>query len=488
VTCTLTDEELGLFGEIIFHGSCGGDEIVKTRALIVMVLILGVSLLTPTQASAEKGFGKLPPPPAHFPAPTTDADYFENGAPNPAKVALGNLLFYDKKLSGNNNISCATCHHSLLDTGDALSLPIGEGGQGLGTARNTGDGIGTPVPERVPRNAPPVFNLGANHFTVMFHDGRVAVNPAHPSGFDSPAGDDLPVGLDNALAAQAMFPVTSGTEMAGQNGENRVANPAHQGNVLAVWERLAGRIQNNDEYVAMFIDAFDDVNAAEDITFVHIANAIAAFEAVNWRSDDAPFDRYLRGDRYAISGRALYGALLFYGEAGCSDCHSGIFQTDLNFYAIGMPQIGPGKGQGPDGHSDHGREAISGDPADHLRFRTPSLRNVALTGPWGHSGAYNSLEAVVRHHLDPAAAVAAWDREQVLLPSREDLDEEDFIVMDDPARVEDIVNSSEITPIVLSETKIGALIEFLHTLTDPAMLDLRSEVPGEVPSGFPVAD
>ena len=103
----------------------------------------------------------------------------------------------------------------MADTGDGLSLPVGEGALGLGVTRDTGSGDDA-VPERVPRNAPPLFNLGAREFTTLFHDGRVEVDPDHGTGFNTPAGDDLPTGLDNVLATQAMFPVTSGTEMAGQ--------------------------------------------------------------------------------------------------------------------------------------------------------------------------------------------------------------------------------------------------------------------------------
>ncbi len=90
---------------------------------------------------------------ADFPKPITDAEYYDLGAPPRAKVELGRLLFFDKLLSGNRNISCASCHHPNLGSGDALSLPVGEGARGLGTSRDTGAGDDAIV-ERVPRNAP----------------------------------------------------------------------------------------------------------------------------------------------------------------------------------------------------------------------------------------------------------------------------------------------------------------------------------------------
>ena len=88
--------------------------------------------------------------------PVSDTDFYAEGLPDPAKVELGRKLFFDKILSGNLNTSCATCHHSLADTGDGLSLPVGEGGQGLGVTRDTGFGVDE-IDERVPRNAPAGF-------------------------------------------------------------------------------------------------------------------------------------------------------------------------------------------------------------------------------------------------------------------------------------------------------------------------------------------
>jgi len=177
-----------------------------------------------------------------LPEPLRDSDFYDNKVSSDEKVLLGNLLFFDKELSGNRNISCATCHHPMADLGDGLSLPVGEGGLGLGVTRNTGDGLDA-IHERVPRNAPPVFVMGVEFFDTIFHDGRIERDPSMPSGIASPAGKNLPEGLDNVLAAQAMFPVTSGTEMAGQPGENAIADAAAAGNLAGsdgVWAHIDG--------------------------------------------------------------------------------------------------------------------------------------------------------------------------------------------------------------------------------------------------------
>jgi cytochrome c peroxidase len=416
--------------------------------------------------------------------PVTDDDYRDGGTPDAAKVELGRLLFFDKELSGNRNISCATCHHPFTATGDGLSLPVGEGGMGLSVTRNTGERQDAIV-ERVPRNAPAMFNLGASQFTVMFDDGRVA---GVPGGFLSPAGFDLPDGLDSALAVQAMFPVTSAAEMAGQSPENPIAQAGAAGDLPEVWALVADRLRALPDYVALFDDVYGI--GPDEITFVHAANAIAAFEAAAFRSDDSPFDRYLRGDQAAMSKAAIRGMRLFYGDAGCSGCHAGPFQTDHDFHAIAMPQIGPGKGDGPSGQEDFGRARVTGLAQDRFRFRTRSLRNVALTAPYGHAGAYATLEAVVRHHLDPVAALYryAYDAGQAVLPSRDDLDATDFAVMDDPALVEAIAAANELAPWPADEDDLADLLAFLRALTDPDALDLRQEVPPSVPSGLPVFD
>ena len=428
----------------------------------------------------------------HFPMAIVDQDYYPEASNE--KITLGKFLFFDKVLSGNRNTSCATCHHTLTATGDGLALPVGEGGRGLGITRDTGSGSSS-IHERVPRNAPTVFNLGAKEFAIMFHDGRAFPDDSFASGFSSPAGNLLPVGLDNPLAVQAMFPVTSATEMAGQGDENEISLAAAENQLAGengVWNLLAQRLRSIPEYVTLFREAFSHINSAEDISFVDAANAISAFEASAWRADNSAFDKFLRGNKTALSRQQKEGKKLFYGEAGCSSCHSGKFQTDQSFHAIAMPQVGPGKGHNSngyfDGREDFGREAVTGDPADRFKFRTPSLRNVALTYPYGHAGAYNSLEAVVHHHLDPVNSLNHYDASQIALPSRSDLDALDLLVMNDPTRVQEIANRNELASTNLNDYEFKALMSFLHALTDLSSIDLRNDTPKRVPSGLSLAE
>ena len=189
---------------------------------------------------------------------------------------------------------------------------------------------------------------------------------------------------------------------------------------------------------------------------------------------------------------ARHGMFLFYRQLGCSDCHSGVFQTDQDFHAIAMPQVGPGKGDNlpgyNDGRDDFGRERVTGDPADRFKFRTPTLRNVELTGPYGHAGAYYSLDDMVRHHLNAVSALNNYDHDQLMMPSRPDLDAQDFVVMDDENRRGAIAAANELEPRRLKHGDMQALMSFLAALTDPATHDLRSDIPQRVPSGLTLAE
>ena len=466
--------------------------ITRYIATVVAISLIGISGVV-NSAGNGNGNGKGPV----LPAP--DYDF---RTPSDEKVELGRNLMFDKILSGNKNISCGTCHHSLADTGDGLSLPVGEGGKGLGVTRTVGSGADLIV-ERVPRNAPPVFNLGDRSIHTLFHDGRVTTVGGNkfPSGCKTPAGKDLPKNLENVLACQAMFPVTSATEMAGQAGENSIADAAAVGDLAGpngVWAQLAARLQAIPEYVTMFKAAFPrDVRRARDITYAHAANAIAAFEGAAWRADNSPFDQFLRGDEGAMSANAQEGMKLFYegNSSGntCASCHSGLYQTDQQFHAIAMPQIGTGRGSNSPGqtggHEDFGREQVTGDPADTLKFRTPILRNVALTAPYGHSGAYDTLRAVVEHHLDPVNSLYNYNR-QAILPTHPTLDAENYIAMDDPARVDYIAAHNELAPMAFSAEEVDRILDFLHALTDTSSIDLRrdQDVVNGVPSGLPLDD
>ena len=400
--------------------------------------------------------------------------------PDPALIALGQALFFDKELSGNRDIACATCHHPTQGSGDGLAVSIGTGGEGLGPQREIGYGRSF-----IPRNAPEIFNRGSAEWVTMFWDSRVFKEGDY---FHTPAGDALPGGLDSILAAQAMFPVTSGDEMRGASGDNDIYGNLNElaqipeEDFTAIWAGLMRRLLEYPVYEGMFAQAYPEI-PPEELGFQHAANAIAAFEIQAYTLPGSPWSHYLDGDLSALTDAQKKGALLFFGEANCSTCHSGTLLTDQAHHTLAVPQVGPGKGeQSP---LDLGRWRVSGVMDEMYAFRTPSLHNVAVSSPYMHDGAFLSLEASVLHHLNPETSLRTYDPAQHLVTKIHDT------FQNDPALIEDML--SYVAPELalereLTTQEIDNLIAFLHALTDPTVFSLEKYIPLTVPSGLPVAD
>lgn len=439
----------------------------------------GASVLATGLTAGLAAAGDLPPPIDAAAYPEID----------PAQAALGQLLFYDPILSGNREVACATCHHPEFGTSDGVSLAIGDGGIGLGPDRIYDPA--NPPEQRIPRNAQSLWNVAAFEYDAMFHDGRVEHDATKLGGLRTPLDDDMPQGFASMLAAQTMFPVLSGDEMAGHVQENEISIAVRQGILTGpdgAWARIARRVAGTPAYAEAFVAAFPDISGPEDIAFTDISNAIAAFIGFEFRSDTSPFDAYLRGQA-DLPAEAMAGLDLFYGRAGCSDCHSGPFQTDHGFHAMGVPQLGPGKAaKFETGARDEGRFRVTGDPADLYAFRTPSLRNVVLTGPYGHDGAYGDLSAFIEAHADPVAGLADYLKTNAILPEMPEAIPSDWQVMDDPAEVAAIAAAVTVAPVALDAADVAALVRFLETLTDPVAATGRLGVPAAVPSGLPVSN
>jgi cytochrome c peroxidase len=397
-------------------------------------------------------------------------------AQEPNQVALGRLLFFDREISGNRDIACATCHHPTAGTSDNLPLSVGVGGNGLGASRTLGAGK-----EFIPRNAPDIFNRGASEWVTMFWDGRVATETYG----GTPAGSDLPAVLINQpLAAQAMFPPTSRAEMRGEVGDTDVKGQANElgaisdPNIIDIWNGIAARLRVIPEYATLFEQAFIDIDEPADIRYEHAALAIAAFEIDAFSFTNSPFDNYVAGDDSAMTDAAKRGAVLFYGEAGCVSCHSGNLFTDQTYHNIATPQVGPGRGDAAP--ADMGRSAVSGDSADDYAFRTPPLRNTTESGPWMHDGAYTTLRAAIEHHIDPASALMSYDAGQ--LPSVM----ETLVLDDQTILAAMIAGLDDNAGAELSATEVDDLVAFVEALTDPAATEMSQLVPRTVPSGLPV--
>jgi cytochrome c peroxidase len=158
------------------------------------------------------------------------------------------------------------------------------------------------------------------------------------------------------------------------------------------------------------------------------------------------------------------------GGFGCAGCHAGDFFTDESFHAIAAPQIGRGKGDGDTGTNDFGLERETSNRNDRYAFRTPSLLNVEVTGPYFHSGAYDDLADVIRHHLDPQAGLEAFDPASIPQAEANDFAE----------NTQDIIDFLETSgrgistfrnPVEYTEEQVDALVAFLEALTDPCVVD-----------------
>ncbi len=352
----------------------------------------------------------------------------------------------------------------------------------MGPDRTAGTGADM-IRKRIPRNAPALWNLGHNSIEVMFHDGRLTASDLYGNGFDSPAEEWLPRGLDNLVAAQALFPMAAQFEMMGNLGENDIVGAVHN-RIDRGWPIIAKRVRTIPAYGEMFVQAFDHIEEPGDVTIVEIGNALGAFIISEWQSFDSPYDKWLTGT--PLPDQAEHGRQLFFTNR-CAACHAGPLFTDQQFHALGLPAFGPGRTRQWDQiPRDVGRMAETNLLEDAYRFRTPSLRNVALTGPYGHNGAYATLEDMIRHHADPAAARAAWTPTDANLPDVPWLAAGDFAIQSDRLEMARQQRHLDIRPMTLSDQDIADLVAFLHALTGETAQERPLGRPETVPSGLPV--
>lgn len=245
----------------------------------------------------------------------------------PAKVALGAQLYFDPRLSKSQLISCNTCHNVGLGGADLQETSTGHGWQ------------------KGPRNAPTVLNSVFN--TAQFWDGRA-----------------------KDLAEQAKGPVQASVEM------------------NATPELVLKTLNSIPAYGKAFRAAFP--GEKDPVTFDNMAKAIEVYEAT-LLTPDAPFDRFLKGNRKALGSRETAGLKLFM-DKGCMACHGGVNVGGTGYYPFGVVEK-PAEKILP--RQDKGRFTVTNTSSDEYVFRSPSLRNVAITAPYFHSGVVWSLQEAV---------------------------------------------------------------------------------------------
>ena len=386
---------------------------------------------------------------------------------NAAQVALGRALFFDKILSGNKNMACASCHQPQASLGDGRALAVGTGGTfGM-------------------RQSPTLLNSGLGMF-YLFWDGRLTRFGQEP--FTGPSILPPPNGQpQNALVGQAMLTVLNRQEMRGLAGDVDVAGNANELALIAdsqpsaIWQAIMQRLLAIPEYVQMFSAAYPQ-KTTSTLRFEDAAQAIAIFQMEAFTKTNSPFDRFLHRDNNAMTTEQKRGGLLFFGRAQCGSCHSGPFLGGQTFTNAGVPQIGPGGvKQRP---LDLGRGEVIQQNIDAYRFafRAAPLRNVELTAPYMHNGAYASLEAVIEHYNDVPKALRNYDPSQLAPAVR-------ALYHGEQATIDAVLATLDFrlrTPLNLTEVEKGELLAFLKALTDPAARDLSAVAPARVPSGLPL--
>lgn len=301
-------------------------------------------------------------------------------------VEFGQAFFETKALSNTNDIACVDCHLPEFGSSDGLPVSVGLGGVGKGLARARSGG------EIIPRNALPLWGRGEPDFKAFFWDGRVERTA---DGLVSQFGAALP--SQDALVVAIHLPVVEIREMMAENEVVSSVKVESAESAGVAYETILNNLNANEPKLMESFLGYLGYADSEDLTFLDIARAIAAFIRAEFAVAETRFSNFLSG-KDVFSESELQGAYLFYGKAKCVACHSGPHFSNFQFYTIGFPQLGFGRnGFG----IDYGRYNTTHNPSDLYRFRVAPLWNVANTGPYGHSGSVATLSEAITQHYDP---------------------------------------------------------------------------------------
>ena len=392
---------------------------------------------------------------------------------NQQLAEVGRMLWFDPIGGLNDDNTCGGCHAPGNGFGDTQSIAIG-------VDNNLIVGPGRAGP-RNQRRTPMAINT-AFYPTLMWNSRFRSLSGDafdNSGGFQFPAPEGMSLShLSHLLQAQAFIPPTERVEAAGFE---------FQGNNDDIRNEVLRRLNETPEYRRLFGRVFSEVKAGAPINFDHVGQAVAEFEFTLVFAD-APIDRYARGVRGAMTAAQKRGAVLFFGPAGCVKCHqvsggSNEMFSDFEQHGIGVPQVMPSFTNmvfdGPGQNEDFGLEQVTGNPADRYLFRTSPLRNVALQPAFMHNGAFVTLEAAIRHHLDVVASATSYSP-SALAP---DLRGPTGPIAPVLERLDPLLQ----TPIALSDQEFLDLVSFVRDgLLDPAARPerLRHLIPLRLPSGL----
>jgi cytochrome c peroxidase len=431
-------------------------------------------------------------------------------------VKLGQLLFFSQTLAASYDVSCGTCHHPDFGGSDGLSLPVGvvpRAPASVGPGREVDpyrdlDPSGGDGGPNMHRNSITTYNSALFDRALMY-DGRVfvvdaaVVSGGHGQNIRTPESGQTPDlnPLDGLVEFAVKGPIVNDNEMRGFLYTD-FATPTDYRQHLV--QRLLGTVDTQynpkagaaDNWLARFRAAFNQPTAAgaDLITIDNIERALSAY-VDSQIFVDTPWRSFLDGDASAISDTAKKGARLFLtsvqdGGLGCNSCHAGDRFTDESFHNVAFPQFGRGFGRSD--HRDWGHWVTTRLAEDLQTFRTPSLLNIARTAPYGHTGAFATLEDLLAYHANPRAGVSDFDftlsglqqfREgTVSYPWAGDYTR-DAISLPNFRTSETLLPARSLT-----STETSELVAFLNTLTDrcvsdPACISQWAPVAADDPDG-----
>jgi len=417
---------------------------------------------------------------------------------------LGRLLWFDKITGLHSDNTCAGCHSPTNGFGDTQSIAIGIQNNNFVGANRTGP--------RNQRRTPMVINNA--FYPKLMWNGRFSSRSGNPFDngkgflFPEPEGTTkFPPGAPefyHLLVAQAHIPSTEQIEVAGFTGTGGIFDdglgspvPPPDGTGFRnepIRQAVLSRLNATPSYRTLFGALYPEVSKGGPITFTMAGQAIAEFE-FTLTFANAPIDRFARGERSTMTTQQKRGALLFFGKAGCVQCHavagpSNEMFSDFQMHTIGVPQIAPVFGvatgnlefSGPGADEDFGLEDFTGNPADRYRFRTSPLRNVTLQPAFFHNGCFTRLEDAVAHHLNPVKSARQYDAVKAGVSA--DLTLRQGPILPVLLRLDPLLRAAR----PMSRDEFDALVAFLReALLDPRARprNLRYLVPVSVPSGMP---
>jgi cytochrome c peroxidase len=236
------------------------------------------------------------------------------------------------------------------------------------------------------------------------------------------------------------------------------------------------RLGANLKYRLLFQAAYPGTRF-DQMSFAHASNAMAGFMVGKLAFNRTPWDRFLQGDDRAMTPRQLRGARFFLTQ-NCSICHGGNALSGGAFANVAVVQLGPGQGDGPSGHDDFGRERVTGVATDRYKFRTPALRNVELTAPYGHAGQFVKLRDFIDHYSESDLKLSTYNAGQL----------EPLLQGTVLANLTEILSTRTglLNNVVMTPTQVDELSDFMLALTDPRARFLGHLRPTKVPSGLRV--